>query len=152
MVTAEDLQDSGRRHVNLVMALKIETHAHGPVTTLLPNPQDHCDDFRRDAVANHGGPAGPVRQAFHPILLEAAKPNVILRPTDAEKAASLADVVRYLLCVLEHAKTSLDLAGLLLLELGRFIPDLLLKVGRIPYLSGMSISSYRAQSLMLQYD
>jgi len=54
--------------------------------------------------------------------------------------------------VSEHAKTSLDLAGLLLLELGCFIPDLLLKVGRIPYLSGMSISSYRAQSLMLQYD
>jgi hypothetical protein len=50
-----------------------------------------------------------------PFFSKAAKPNVVLSSPDTEKAAGLADVVRDLLSVLEHAKPSLDLASLLLL-------------------------------------
>lgn len=52
---------------------------------------------------------------FSIVLHKAAKPNVVLSSPDAEKVAGLADVVRDLLSVLEHAKPSLDLASLLLL-------------------------------------
>src|SRR3990172_134317 len=122
VMTAEDLQDRGRRDVDLVVALEIKAHAHGPVAALLADAQDQRDDLGWDAVANHRGSAGAVPQIFHPLLLEAADPDVVLGARDAKEAAGLADVVRDLLSVLEQAKPSLDLAGLLLLVESAFHP------------------------------
>jgi hypothetical protein len=73
VVTPKDLQDGGRRHVDLIVVLEIETHAHGPVTSFFANPKDQRDDLWRDAVANHGRFAGPVSQTLHPFLLKKSR-------------------------------------------------------------------------------
>ena len=77
------------------------------------------------------------------MLLIALLPDVEERPRYPEKPASLADVAADALRMLQHAQPGLHLPCLDLLVNWIFIPNLLRWAGRIPHLSGMSISSYR---------
>jgi len=109
VMTVKDLQDSRRRHVSVVVPLKIEADSNGALTTLFPNAKDQRQIPGWDTKADLVWFPGQVPETSYPVLLITFFPDAIECPGNSKKPAGLADVAADALRMLQHAQPSLHL-------------------------------------------
>ena len=88
VVTLEDFVNRRHRRVGLMVALQEEADSYGPVLSLVADLEDQCHDMWRGRERMLAGSA-------------------LLR-LDSEEAARLADVLGYLLVVLDPSQADLN--------------------------------------------
>jgi hypothetical protein len=105
---AKDLEQRGRRHVDLLILLEKTAEPWRPVPALSANLAHQGDHHRRDLEVNHGGPTAAIPQHCDPLSLEALPPLIEGGAGGTEIAAGRGDILVDLV-VRKNAGSLLDL-------------------------------------------